>query len=574
MGACGAQTHVHWNDSVGYWYVKCAVDNTAKGLHTGWKWPEDQSWTWCSDYRRKADKKRPPVCPREQLPLPQLQPSALEQQPLAPEQEQPPAPEQQPLALEQQPSAPEQEQQPAPEQQPPPLEQQPPVRKQPPPKRRRFPNSFGLLQPTVASEELAAGPPAASSSITHAVTDLEPEAAAVVASEELAAGPPAALSSLSHAATAPELEACAESAAVCLQPPAAHVSTASGSESVPRAKIVAILCAKAAWIDHGRLQATLASTMDAVWKSGAVSYSDYRSQASLASCARAFKRSVQVAYEELPFTQHSFPWPFEHSGSVRECTSSCTCIALYIAALFHERPAELLRSWRDHERWHHYYFMGAYWHQEYCKQFTLVALYGAMGSEALFASPCEIVARLSQLSPDFEPLKNLCASRALSCITDRCERCGAGSHPTGTIKCPCDGAVVVGARCSLRSCFQAMSTHHRSMDEDLSTFVTTVGCRSFFVAITGCRYFAADSHCRSWTGAVQDTSLLITGSWDKSSDLHGLLGEAICRGELGYKADVDEGVVFGWLQRGSGVARGDTDIGAQEEAKAGCAYDF
>ena len=47
-------------------YVKCECVGSAAGNHRGWKWPEDEHWTWCADVYRKKDPKAPPKEPKRQ----------------------------------------------------------------------------------------------------------------------------------------------------------------------------------------------------------------------------------------------------------------------------------------------------------------------------------------------------------------------------------------------------------------------------------------------------------------------------------------------------------------------------
>tara|TARA_Y100000310_G_scaffold267632_1_gene279689 strand:+ start:35 stop:415 length:381 start_codon:yes stop_codon:yes gene_type:complete len=89
-------------------------------------------------------------------------------------------------------------------------------------------------------------------------------------------------------------------------------------------------------------------------------------------------------------------------------------------------------------------------------------------------------------------------------------------------------------------------------------FVVTAGPRSFYIGVAGGVYVVGDSHYRSWTGKVRESSLVLSGKWVDRADFHSLLGEAIGRGELGYNSPeaLTAGTLFSWLQVGSGARHG------------------
>ena len=74
---------VTWNKQIGYWFVTCTTPTTAAGNHRGWKWPEQENWTWCADYRRLGDSRIPPRVRRTQEDAAVVPGASLPEEPIA-----------------------------------------------------------------------------------------------------------------------------------------------------------------------------------------------------------------------------------------------------------------------------------------------------------------------------------------------------------------------------------------------------------------------------------------------------------------------------------------------------------
>ncbi len=131
---------------------------------------------------------------------------------------------------------------------------------------------------------------------------------------------------------------------------------------------------------------------------------DYRAQSSLAAVAMPFALVRQVAFVELPFTQHSYPWSFTFGGKTFTTSAACAPISLAAVVKFFASPTSFMEAWTDPDQWAAIFSQGACWHEEYVKKRTLDVCWDAMGAEGLYASPHEVYDQAHGLGIAFAPL--------------------------------------------------------------------------------------------------------------------------------------------------------------------------
>ena len=521
---CGTPTHMTWNAAVGYWCLTCSTDTTAAGLHIGWKWPEESEWTWCSDYRRQKCTKKPPRAPRADAPA-ISEPAAAE-----------------PLETVLQASLPAT-------------------------LGHAGANAAVTLQHPVSepaeAEAMETEPATAAVTLQHPVSEpaaaeaLETEPATakpdwkripIVPTSWLRTEPLAARLQRKRRHMPPTFGHAGANAAVEAPPQSPGLPQPSSLPALPPPSHPPPPLPPPSLVTRLAALNQLAPVLD---------HLDYQTQSSLAAAAVPLKASRQIAFRELPFTQHDFPWAFTRGGQEVETSAACTPISLAAAVAFYGTPEPFTRAWQDEDKWRSIFAQGAIWHEEYVRSRTLAVCFDALGAEGLHVSPDEVYAQAHTLTAAFAPLALLQGERAMTCITDICEVCKCYG-PIGETSCPCGGRRPRGRLASLQECLKSVSSHVRAMAPEPCAFVVTAGPRSFYIGVAGGVYVVGDSHYRSWTGKVRESSLVLSGKWVDRADFHSLLGEAIGRGELGYNSPeaLTAGTLFSWLQVGSGARHG------------------
>ena len=283
----------------------------------------------------------------------------------------------------------------------------------------------------------------------------------------------------------------------------------------------------------------------------AAQHLDYNAQAALSAVARSLKNVMAVSFVEIPFTQGSFGWTFFHQGKLCTCTTICVFVALVVAERFLRQPTQVWNSWKHIDQWAATYSEASRLHSEYFHRGRLDEIHSAIGQQALLTNVVEFLGAVPELGLTFQRFMQMADERALTCLLDSCRDCGRICHVNQS-SCACGAACQRGSVGSMQACFNKVAEHARRTAPAPTANIFTVGDRTFFFGVGGSKYILLDSHHRSWTGTVQETSLVLVGSWHADMDLYASLEPVLVRGAMGYSV-TDRAAVVSWTSFGTAL---------------------